>query len=148
MRELGFGHLKNSGTDSCLSGVRVLAVDDSSDCRNFFIMLFQLYDADARVVSSASQAFDLFLQFQPQVLAIDIAMPAVDGFGLLESIRRIEAQQHLPPTPAIAVTALVSPIICQKAYQTGYQALFPKPVDIDTFVATIAYHTQVIRSCQ
>ncbi|MEC4817108.1 MAG: response regulator [Scytonema sp. PMC 1069.18] len=146
MQKLSFGYFNNLNLS--LRGVSILAVDDHADCRDFLSMLFQLYEADAKVVSSASQAFDVFLQFQPQILVIDIAMPVVDGFGLLESIRRLEAaKQSQPKTPAIAMTAVVTDMICQKTYQAGYQSLFPKPIDIDAFIATIANITCAAARC-
>lgn len=148
MQDFSFDLAKNSALGSSLAGVRVLAVDDNRDCCDFFTMLFQLYQADIKAVNSASQAFDLFLQFQPEILVIDLAMPAVDGFGLLASIRLVEAQRNLPPTPAIAVTALATPIVGQKAYQAGYQAFFTKPINIDALVAAIAHHTRSLPSCQ
>ena len=100
-------------------------------------MLFQLYEADAQVVTQSSEAFELFLQWQPQVLVIDISLPITDGFGLLRHIRCIEAKQGMPHVPAIAITARIAASIQQEAYQVGYRALYAKPIEIDSFVATL-----------
>lgn len=141
MEKLGLGQSNNLAADSSLRGIKILAVDNHIDCCDFLSILFQLYEAEARVVSSAEQAFDQFLQFQPQILVIDIVMPGIDGFGLLESIRRIEAKHNLCKTPAIAITALATGIICEKTDRAGYQALFTKPINIDAFIAKIAHLT-------
>lgn len=120
-----------------LKGIRLLAVDDSLDCQGFLAMLFQTYGADAQIVGSASQAIEIFTQFQPHVLIADIAMPILDGFGFLEEIRHLEAERNRPPTPAIAVTALDIDRSYLHLRQAGYQAMFSKPVNIDALIATI-----------
>jgi CheY-like chemotaxis protein len=137
MKEFGFGHFNSPSSELSLKGVKILAVDDNPECCGILSMLFQLYDADAQVVTKSNEAFELFLQWRPQVLVVDISLPIVDGFGLLRQIRCAEAKQAMPPTPAIAITARIIDSIQQEAYQVGYRALYAKPIEIDNFVATL-----------
>lgn len=137
MKKFGFGHCNSTPSELSLKDVKILAVDDNLECCGILSMLFQLYEADAQVVTKSSEAFELFLQWQPQVLVVDISLPITDGFGLLRQIRCVEAKQGMPPTPAIAITARLSDTIQQEAYQVGYRALYAKPIEIDDFVATL-----------
>lgn len=137
MKKFGFGHFNSPSSELSLKGVKILAVEDNPECCGILSMLFQLYEADAQVVTQSSEAFELFLQWQPQVLVIDISLPITDGFGLLRHIRCIEAKQGMPHVPAIAITARIAASIQQEAYQVGYRALYAKPIEIDSFVATL-----------
>ncbi|MBW4518963.1 MAG: response regulator [Scytolyngbya sp. HA4215-MV1] len=137
MKEFGFGHFNSTLPELSLKGIKILAIDDNPECCGILSMLFKLYEAEAQVVTKSSKALELLLQWQPQVWVIDIALPIIDGFELLNSIRSLEAKQGLTPTPAIAITARLTPSIEKKAYQVGYSALFAKPLQIDNFVATL-----------
>jgi CheY-like chemotaxis protein len=123
-------------------GLRLLAVDDHEDCRDFFAILFEIYRIEAKVLRSASQAFEVFQQFRPQILLIDLAMPNLDGFGLLRRIRSFEADHCQSPIPALAITALPTQLVVEQTRQAGYQALFHKPIDIDALFTTISHLMQ------
>jgi CheY-like chemotaxis protein len=138
MQTNGVDCLYTSPTKSGLPGTRILAVDDNEDHRSFLSMLLQFYGASVEVAGSANEAFNLFLEFRPQVLVIDLAMPSIDGFGLFKIVRRTEETRGWQETPAIAITALAVNTVRQEVQQTGYEALLSKPIDIDTFLSTIA----------
>jgi CheY-like chemotaxis protein len=74
---------------------------------------------------------------RPDVLVSDIAMPVMDGHDLIRSVR-----SRLPSegggTPAIALSAYVSPEDRQRALEAGYGEHVAKPVEIPRLVATIA----------
>lgn len=110
-----------------LQGVAVLLVDDNADMLEVQRRL--LFDCGAAVTTagSAEQALKALRSGRFDVLLSDLGLPAMDGYGLIDSIRSklgLSAAQ----LPAAAVTAFVRPEDHERAVQAGYQACLVKPV--------------------
>ena len=73
----------------------------------------------------------------PSVLVSDLGMPQVDGFALIEQVRR-----HRNPIvrrmPAAALTAYARSDDRTKALRAGFQIHLAKPIDPAELVTTIA----------
>lgn len=62
-------------------------------------------------------------------------MPGMDGYEVLENVRRLEAE--LAELPAIAFTAAAGNEDRAAARRAGFHAHLSKPVDPNTLVTTI-----------
>lgn len=120
-----------------LTGLKVLAVDDSEDSRELLTALLTQYGAEARVVTSGAEVLALLSYFKPQVLLCDIGMPELDGYTLLQQIRTLPPEQG-GSIPAIAVTAYAQEADHQRAINLGFQRHIAKPIDPAILAATIA----------
>lgn len=87
-----------------LDGLRVLAVDDDTDIREFITVVLESYGMSVLAVANAAAALKVLEQFQPDVLVCDIWMPGGSGYDLIRQLRDLEAKEggHLPAT---AITA-------------------------------------------
>ena len=119
----------------CLKGIRVLAVDDDADSRELILLTVRAADAEVMVVSSAASALDAVSTFHPHVIVSDLAMPGMDGFGLIREIAKM-----IPRTmpPMIAMSAYVSQADIERSIQAGFARHLGKPADYQRLVATIA----------
>jgi CheY-like chemotaxis protein len=81
----------------------VIAVDDNSDARELLKAILEKSGAEAIVVSSGQEALAAMKNVHPDVLVCDLGMAEMDGYELLENVRRLEPR--LGQTPAIAFTA-------------------------------------------
>ena len=61
------------------------------------------------------------------VLTRALQMPTMDGFMATHMIRAHEAEQSLPPTPIIAMTAFTMPEDQQKCVEAGMSDYISKP---------------------
>ncbi|EAZ89340.1 ATP-binding protein [Crocosphaera chwakensis] len=120
-----------------LVGIKVLAVDDSQDTREMLETLLSLYGAKMKIVSSAGEFLSHFAHFQPDVLICDISLPDVDGYTLLQQIRRLPCEQG-KVIPAIAVTAHAGEKDYQQAFLSGFQKHIAKPIEPKILALTIA----------
>ena len=119
-----------------LAGVRVLVVEDNTDCLSALRYLLEYNGAEVRAAASVGQARVAFTQQRPHVVISDLSMPGEDGFSFLAFVRA------LPPalgsaTPAVAFSAM-SPTNAQaRARAVGFQAFLRKPGDVLLIVPTV-----------
>jgi signal transduction histidine kinase len=111
-----------------LRGLRVLVVDDQPSILDLIEELLAAEGATVRSCSTAREALALARGWRPDVLVSDIAMPAEDGYWLIERVRA------LPPdaggaTPALALTAYVRMEDRLRVLAAGFDLYAPKPVD-------------------
>jgi CheY-like chemotaxis protein len=120
-----------------LCGARVLIVDDQREAREVAASVLQHHGASVQVAANAEQALAQFAQFDPNVLLIDLAMPDVDGYGLIERIRR-DGGEKGKAVPAIAFTAYARDEDQRRALSNGFQMHLAKPVDSQRLVTAVA----------
>lgn len=81
--------------------MRVLVVDDEPDVRALVARALGYADADAEVVQAGDgdEALRAAREVRPDIIVLDLAMPARDGFSVLEELRREST------VPVIVLTA-------------------------------------------
>ncbi len=119
-----------------LTGVRVLVVDDEADTREVLEVALSRGGAEVRKAASASEAFALLAQWQPDVLVSDIGMPVEDGYALMRRVRAL-SREHGGQVPAIALTAFARNEDREQALEAGYQLHLPKPVNLSELIAAV-----------
>jgi DNA-binding response OmpR family regulator len=119
---------------SRLSGVRVLVVEDDTDCREALIEWLTLDGAAAFGAGSGNTGFDAFARERPDVIMSDICMPDGDGFAFIKRVRALAIGEG-GLTPAIAMSCLGKR---EQALMAGFHLFFAKPVDLFKLIDTIA----------
>jgi PAS domain S-box-containing protein len=120
-----------------LEKVHILAVDDDVDALS---LVAELLEAAGARVSTARSAEDALRQVStdvPNVLIADLGMPHVDGFQLIEQVRR-HRNARVRAIPAAALTAYARSDDRVKALRAGFQIHLAKPIDPAELVTTIA----------
>jgi two-component system, OmpR family, response regulator len=120
-----------------LQGLRVLVVDNSIDCGDLMRVMLQLYDVEIKVAFLVQQAVEIFLQWQPDVLVSEIALPKEDGYALIHQVRTLTGERG-KEVLAIAVTAQGTKEMPQRALSAGFDLWFTKPLYFDDLLAVLA----------
>ena len=131
------GQVAKAGTSLDLSGRTVLVTDDSAANRRLLELMLRgmkanvtlCEDGPAALKAWSSQPFDLFL--------FDINMPQMAGTDLIREIRRREAEAHLTPVKALAVTANAMPDQVRDYLAAGFDGCLSKPFTSDRLKAII-----------
>ena len=124
------------GGDS-LTGLRVLVVEDEPDTAEFLNRFLSGYGADVVAARSATEALTKVRDEKVDIIVGDIGLPDVDGYELMQRIRKLPANAG-GATPAIALTAYARSEDRMRAFGAGYQAHLAKPIEPAELVATIA----------
>jgi CheY-like chemotaxis protein len=122
-------------SDTRLKGIKVLAVDDNADARKLLKVILECSNADTIVVSSGQEALDAIKKLHPDILICDLSMPGMDGYEVLENLRRF--QPELGQVPAIAFTAAARDEDRVATRRAGFQAHMAKPIEPEKLVGTI-----------
>jgi PAS domain S-box-containing protein len=126
-----------------LDGIRVLVVEDEPDTCDYLDQFLRTYGAEVMCARSAQEALAQLAQSRPDILVSDIGLPDIDGYELMQRIRRLPADCS-GAIPAIALTAYARSEDRTRAFRAGYQAHLAKPVEPNELVATIASFADLI----
>ncbi len=123
-----------------LHGLAVLVVDDEEDACEVAGAILRGAGARVRCATSAAVALAGFADGRPDVLVSDIAMPDMDGYGLVRTLRERGVR-----VPAVALTAFARDEDRARALAEGFTGFLPKPVDAALLVATVAEAARIGR---
>lgn len=112
-------------------------VDDEPDSREFTAFVLKQTGASVKTAASAAAAIALLMQSQIDVLLSDVGMPEMDGYRLMQQVRRLPSEQN-GQVKAIALTAYAGDFNQQQALQAGFQRHIAKPIEPQALVETIA----------
>jgi len=116
---------------------RILVVDDSTVNR---MLLARTLGDQGCLVTTAQDGREALELLQAgggagvDVVLLDLVMPEIDGYGVLEQIKADEALHHLPVIMISAVDELESVVRCIEAGATDY---LPKPFNAALLQARI-----------
>lgn len=118
------------------SQLQILIVDDEADMRDLVLTILEQYGARVSVAASATEALTLLDRFQPDILISDIGMPDIDGYMLMQEIRKRSPKQG-GLMGAIALTAYAAEYDQKQALQAGFQQHLAKPVEPEELAQAI-----------
>lgn len=115
-----------------LDGTMVLVVDDERDSREMLRALLEQCGATVVESDGATGALDTLQREPVDLIVADIGMPDIDGYGL---VRRVRAMGMT--TPALALTAYAHAHDRGRALDSGFNAYYVKPVDVNGFLRAV-----------
>lgn len=118
--------------ESGLTGrrLRVLVVDDDALSASVQAQLVQLLGHETASSTDGERAIALALAERFDVMLLDLAMPGMDGFAVLRSLRAREREEGRQAMPVIAVTGYVTPEDRARCTAAGFAEHLHKPVQL------------------
>lgn len=112
----------------------VLIVEDNP--LNLELVRDVLLTAGMKVVEahSAHEGLVAAAALKPSLILLDIRLPGMDGFAVLE---RLKARTATSSIPVVALTAQAMVGDRERALAAGFAEYIPKPIDTRTLAATI-----------
>ena len=104
---------------------RVLVVDDAESIRTLFQRLLTSDGHEVVSVADGAAALEAVSQQQPDVILLDVAMPAMDG---LEVCRRLKGDPATRLTPVVLVTGQAQLSDRLRGIEAGADEILEKPV--------------------
>jgi len=110
---------------------KVLVVEDEADSMELVQGLLGYSGIHTVGVLNGEEALAVIEQVAPTLIILDLALPGVDGWGVL---KRLKAHPTLSGVPCVAITAFHTPELAERAISAGFDAYFAKPLDATSFV--------------
>ncbi|CAN5403108.1 hypothetical protein BH09MYX1_BH09MYX1_13170 [soil metagenome] len=123
---------------TALQGLTVLLIEDEADTREVLTELLRKLGASVLPAASAKEGLALLDGASPRVIVCDIGMPEMDGYELIENVRKRPAERG-GRTVALALTAHASAGDRRRALRAGFQMHLAKPVVPAELVAVLTY---------
>ncbi len=111
--------------------LRVLVVEDESDSALVIGTAIEYSGAQIWTANSAEAGLSLLEEITPNLMLIDLALPGMDGWSFLDTVRSNPSTADIP---AIVVSAYLTPRVAEKALLAGFAAAIPKPIDTTSLV--------------
>ncbi len=124
----------DSGNGANAGGV-VLVADDDADIRN--LVAFRLEQAGYTVAkaSDGEEALRMAREERPDICVLDVRMPKLNGFEVIERLRETEEARS---TPVVLLTATVQDKDVARGFEVGADDYVRKPFDPRELQARVA----------
>lgn len=113
---------------------KILVVDDDEHILRSLTQYLELEDFQVCSASSGPEALKLFAEEKPDLLVLDVMMPGMDGFQVLEKLR---GDAETAQVPVLMLTARDQHNDILKGYQMGATSYLVKPFNLDELVDAI-----------
>ena len=119
-------HIKKRviGLKSKEEKVKVLVADDRQTNRDLLVNLLSMVGFEVREAINGKEAIEIFHQWKPKIILMDMVMPIIDGF---EATKRIKTTEEGTDTVIIAITASVLEEQMDSIRITGASDIIRKP---------------------
>lgn len=113
---------------------RILVVEDNELNLKLFCDLLRAHEFVAEPVRDGREAVERARDFDPDLIIMDIQMPHVSGFELIENLK---ADPTLRSIPVMAVTAYAGREDEERIRAAGADAYVSKPISLARFIAEV-----------
>jgi two-component system CheB/CheR fusion protein len=114
---------------------RILIVDDNVDAADSLRLLLELNGHRTVTAHDGPTAIERALTFHPDVVFLDIALPGLDGYAVIE---RLRAEPGFERVSFVATTGHGQPDDRRRSARAGFRHHLVKPLDFDAIETLIA----------
>lgn len=107
---------------------RIMVVDNEEEVRELLDLSLR-NDYEVTTARDGVEAIENIVLYQPDLLIVDIMMPKMNGYQLIQTMRRNVAYKDLP---ILVVSGKATPRDQAYVQRLGGTAFIPKPFDIET----------------
>lgn len=117
---------------SSVPNARVLLVEDTDALARTYMAMLAAEPVEVSHAATAREALDGLERFRPDLVLLDLILPDMDGFEVLERLGALPA-----PPAVVVITANGSIGTAVRAMQGGAVDFLPKPFDAKRLIKTV-----------
>lgn len=114
---------------------RVLVVDDNADSADSMAELLTMLGHETRAAHGGQQALAVAREFRPECVLLDLEMPDMSGYEVLQAMREAGADHGVQ---FLALTGRGTAEDQRRAQLAGFHAVLTKPLAIDALSRALA----------
>src|SRR5581483_5444842 len=116
---------------------RILVVDDDPEIRRFIEAALGDSGYSVHLAASGSEALAIATEQRPDLILLDVRMPGVDGWQVLDALRSAAGAQ----TPVVVMTASFTGQ--DQALRSGAQGYLAKPFELSDLLDCVDLHSRL-----
>lgn len=114
---------------------KILIVDDEPDNVNILEKMLKLAGySSLQTTTDSRKAEEIYRDFLPDLVLLDLSMPHMDGFQVMNQLKEIETDSYLS---VLVITALQDDETLLRAFDSGAKDFINKPFDSPEVLARI-----------
>lgn len=114
--------------------MKILIIDDAIHIRRLIVRMLQRADVQTVEAGDGLEGLRLLKEAKPDIVTCDVAMPEMDGYEFLKTVKKDPKVCHIP---VIIVTALGQIDEMVSARQMGADACITKPFSSSLLLETV-----------
>ena len=114
----------------------LLVVDDDIVIRTMLMKALQKQGFDTIEAANGVAGIELFKQYNPDLVLLDVLMPIMNGFEACQEMREIDPDRTVP---IIMLTGLDDVASVDKSYDAGATDFISKPINWNLFTQRVRY---------
>ena len=119
---------------------KILIAEDIDKSRSFIREILEPIGFAIKEAVNGKEAIRIAYSFIPDLILMDLVMPAIGGIEATQKIRSIPTLKH---TIIIAVSANISHETQQECFQAGCDDYITKPVQVSELIEVIQEHLEI-----
>ncbi len=120
--------------DSREKKLKILIIDDDEIISSMYADLFEFNGHEVMIASSGSEGVARAVEFQPDIITLDLNMPGMDGFDVLENLKKNRVTENIP---VMIASVKDSGKDIKKGIGLGACKFYVKPFSMDSLEAEI-----------
>ena len=113
---------------------RVLVIEDDTSISQLLRMVLEGDGHEVLVADDGSRGLAMATRRRPDAIVLDIMMPYMDGFAVLEALREDERTAAIP---VLMLSAMQQESVEERCYRLGAQGFVRKPFDPDLLLGLL-----------
>lgn len=123
--------------------LKILVIEDDFITRNYLRDLFRYSGYECHTAKNASEGFDLYAKYSPQVILCGLILPGVSGMDFLRRIRN-----HDKKVSFIMLASKSSEKLAVEVFRLGANEYLKKPIqdsDVLPFLKNVASKVDIVK---
>lgn len=133
--------MASTQTRDVTKGIKILLIEDNDISRQLMTDFLIDFGYDVLSLEKATSFASVMEHFQPNIVLLDLKLPDVDGFALLQQLRQKPEWQRIP---AIVVSAFAFHTDQQRALDLGARRYLVKPVKLMELIEALQAETEFL----
>ncbi len=114
---------------------KIMVVDDDEKALKLVKAMLEPRGYETILVNDSREAIGTAIDLKPDLILLDIMMPELDGYSLLNELKDIEKTKDIP---VIMLTAVGHELNRKLADSLGAAGYITKPIDSSVLLKTVA----------
>jgi len=112
----------------------ILFVEDTSEQRDLIAMFLGMNGYRVEVANNGIEGLTQARKVKPDLIMLDLGMPKMDGYQMMEELRADEA---LAGTPIVVISAWTAASHRERAKAAGADAFITKPFELSHILSVV-----------